>query len=59
MVVKLVRTAVESAPGVAAKVKEDIAIFREMKRAQKATQVDAAAECRPVSQTVEREHAEG
>lgn len=49
MVVKLVRGAVESAPSVAAKVKEDIAIFREMKKAEraqksKAAHLDAAAE---------------
>ena len=50
MVVKLVREAVESAPSVAARVKEDITIFREVRKAERAkkanatTHVDAAAE---------------
>jgi hypothetical protein len=43
MVVKLVRSAVAQAPEVAARVKEDIAIYREQKRAQK----KAAATAQP------------
>jgi hypothetical protein len=50
MVVKMVRSAVEAAPDVAARVREDLALVRETKRAKKAqpaardTRVDAAAE---------------
>ena len=48
MVVAMFRNAVEAAPAVAARVKEDIAIYREVKRAKKTEakpqRVDAAAE---------------
>jgi predicted nucleotide-binding protein (sugar kinase/HSP70/actin superfamily) len=45
MVVSFVKEAVESAPAVAARVKEDVAIFREMRRAKRAEKtLDAAAE---------------
>jgi predicted nucleotide-binding protein (sugar kinase/HSP70/actin superfamily) len=48
MVVAMFRSAVEAAPGVAARVKEDIAIYREVKRAKKTEakpqRMDAAAE---------------
>jgi predicted nucleotide-binding protein (sugar kinase/HSP70/actin superfamily) len=44
MVVATFRRAVEAAPGVAARVKEDIAIYREVKRAKKNAPLDAAAE---------------
>jgi hypothetical protein len=48
MVVAMFRSAVEAAPSVAARVKEDIAIYREVKRAKKAEAkpqgMDAAAE---------------
>ncbi len=44
MVVAMFRSAVEAAPGVAARVKEDIAIYREAKRAKKSATLDAAAE---------------
>jgi hypothetical protein len=48
MVVKIVRDAVTNAPEIAARVREDIAIYREQKRAQKKPtaqqSVDAAAE---------------
>jgi predicted nucleotide-binding protein (sugar kinase/HSP70/actin superfamily) len=48
MVVAMFRSAVEAAPGVAARVKEDIAIYREAKRAKKSEakpqRMDAAAE---------------
>ena len=50
MVIKLMRDAAQAAPTVAARVKEDLTIYREMKRAEKAQKsaaqphVDAAAE---------------
>jgi hypothetical protein len=47
MVVQLFRSAVDAAPQVAARVKEDVSMFREMRKAKKqATQptMDAAAE---------------
>jgi len=48
MVIAMFRSAVEAAPSVAARVKEDIAIYREVKRAKKAEAkpqgMDAAAE---------------
>jgi predicted nucleotide-binding protein (sugar kinase/HSP70/actin superfamily) len=45
MVVSFVKGAVESAPSVAARVKEDVAIFREMRRAKRTERsLDAAAE---------------
>ncbi|HTQ46775.1 MAG TPA: 2-hydroxyglutaryl-CoA dehydratase [Polyangiaceae bacterium] len=48
MVVAMFRNAVEAAPAVAARVKEDIAIYREVKRAKKTEakpqRIDAAAE---------------
>jgi hypothetical protein len=44
MVVAMFRNAVEAAPAVAARVKEDIAIYREVKRTKKSTTLDAAAE---------------
>ncbi len=45
MVVSFVKEAVVSAPAVAARVKEDVAIFREMRRAKKSEKtLDAAAE---------------
>ncbi len=47
MVVSLMKDAVQAAPEVAARVKEDVAMFVELQRAKKApqaTQMDAAAE---------------
>ncbi len=48
MVVQLVKSAVDAAPGVAARVKEDVAIYRELRRAKKAEPqarpMDVAAE---------------
>jgi hypothetical protein len=46
MVVSFVKEAVVSAPAVAARVKEDVAIYREMRRAKRSTErtVEAAAE---------------